>query len=470
MRLSRLLKKQGCLLLAGILAAVALLEGGLRLAGWAARRYWESARQQTRQGGGRVILCVGDSLTYGLGALPENSYPRQLERLLRAETGRPYTVFNAGVCGDNTRLVLDRLPARLVETRPDVVLVLVGSANLWNFSGSPQPGADAWWEDWSVVRLVRLVRIEWEKRARSPEASVSRNAAPRGSLLPPPTDWPAPVPGSGWDVPDSQALQLLGRLPADAAQARDRGNAFKQAGRFKEAVLCFRRALDPGTSDVFLNLAEIYLHESNSNQAARYLRMGIERCPNDASLAFGMGRLFQERRQWGAARLWFVRAIEMEPDNESLYCGLENVVEKEGRYGEVIEALSKLPQRGLVADYLRLFKRRAALPSELMLWIRRDLAAIVRLCRERNVVPVLQTYPNRKPSEIDVTINRVARDLNVPVVAWGALYRKGPPGVDPETLFAPDRHLNDRGYETVARLIVDRLRQERLAGLSPREG
>ncbi len=453
-------------LLAGILAAVALLEGGLRLTGWIAKRHWEKNRRQTRQGGGRVILCVGDSLTYGLGALPENSYPRQLERLLRAETGRPYTVFNAGVCGDNTRLLLDRLPARLVETRPDVVLVLVGSANLWNFSGSPQPGADAWWEDCSVVRLVRLVRLEREKRARRPGAPGSRKTTPRKSLFPLPTDWPAPVPGSGWDVPDSPAA----RLPRDEREAQNQGFKFKQMGRCEEAVRYLRCALQTGNPDVFLNLAQVYLLKKNSNEAVRYLKTAIERWPNEAGLAFGMGMVFFDRRQWREARKWFIRGIEMEPDNESWYCRLAETVHWEGQYDEVIAALSRLPQRGLAADYLRLFRRRAALPSDLTRWVYGDLAAIVRLCRERNAVPVLQTYPNRDANELDEAINRVARDLNVPVVAWGDLYRKGPPGVDPETLFAPDRHLNDRGYETVARLIVDRLRQERLAGLSPREG
>ncbi|WP_043745626.1 arylesterase [Paramagnetospirillum magneticum] len=50
---------------------------------------------------GRRILALGDSLTAGYGLAPEEAFPAQLERVLRAE-GRDVTVINAGVSGDTT--------------------------------------------------------------------------------------------------------------------------------------------------------------------------------------------------------------------------------------------------------------------------------------------------------------------------------------------------------------------------------
>lgn len=67
-----------------------------------------------------VLLCLGDSLTFGYGAAAGTSYPQQLEQL----TG--YVTKNAGVNGDTAEGALVRLPALLQENAPGLVLVSIG--------------------------------------------------------------------------------------------------------------------------------------------------------------------------------------------------------------------------------------------------------------------------------------------------------------------------------------------------------
>lgn len=73
---------------------------------------------------GAVVLALGDSLTAGVGAAPEGSYPAVLARL----TG--WQVINAGVSGDTAAQGLARLPALLDEHHPRLVLISLGGNDL----------------------------------------------------------------------------------------------------------------------------------------------------------------------------------------------------------------------------------------------------------------------------------------------------------------------------------------------------
>ena len=92
--------------------------------------------------GGTTIVCLGDSVTYGYGLAPHESWPARLQSSLR-EAGAQITVINRAVAGtDSQEARTTNLPEiqKLTEKTPRViVLLMIGHNDL----------AGAGWRKWS---------------------------------------------------------------------------------------------------------------------------------------------------------------------------------------------------------------------------------------------------------------------------------------------------------------------------------
>ena len=75
---------------------------------------------------GESIICFGDSLTFGTGAVPNKSYPAQLAEMI----GHPVT--NSGIPGDTTARALQRLERDVLSKSPRMVLITLGGNDMKN--------------------------------------------------------------------------------------------------------------------------------------------------------------------------------------------------------------------------------------------------------------------------------------------------------------------------------------------------
>ena len=119
--------------------AVAGLMLGLLLAGC------KPAPQLTPLPPDAKVLAFGDSLTFGTGVRPEESYPAVLQALLNRQ------VVNAGVPGEISADGLKRLPIWLDETEPKLLILCHGANDLLR-SLSEEKAAD------NVRAMVKMAR------------------------------------------------------------------------------------------------------------------------------------------------------------------------------------------------------------------------------------------------------------------------------------------------------------------------
>jgi lysophospholipase L1-like esterase len=182
-RLRRIARASGIALAVVVLGLLAL-EGLLRGLGFYLTRSFDATQRRAVEDRNCVtILTLGESTTRGIWVGRDQSYPRQLERLLTRRYARPICVVTPLHIGQNTSQMYNRIDRYLSAFSPRLVLLMCGVNNTWSldesnigaFIDAGEPGARGLLlritlDHYRVFKLARMAKYDldsWWGRAES---------------------------------------------------------------------------------------------------------------------------------------------------------------------------------------------------------------------------------------------------------------------------------------------------------------
>jgi len=151
-------KDKAVLISLGILFAFILLEISLRLGGAFLLYARDQANKESPgQKGVYKILCIGESTTF-MGE--KDSYPRQLERILNAQSQKvTFKVFNKGVPSITTAGILSQIQNNIENYQPDMIVAMMGINDVDNtevFKNDLQTRAKFFFGNIRVAKVIKL--------------------------------------------------------------------------------------------------------------------------------------------------------------------------------------------------------------------------------------------------------------------------------------------------------------------------
>ncbi len=135
--------------------------------------------------------------------------------------------------------------------------------------------------------------------------------------------------------PENKGYKALG-----SRKARDLtylGDILKSRDHYKAAIIEYQKALDESSSHspvLFNKLAGTYLQTQRYSEAEDLLKESLEFFPNFHTSLANMGEVYFSNREYEAARVYFEKAVRINPFNPFVHMRLIHVYDKLGLTGE----------------------------------------------------------------------------------------------------------------------------------------
>lgn len=326
--------KLACIFL-GVTLSLVFLETGLRVIGHVHGFQARSRELQTGMARGQLgVLCMGDSFVYGMGASLPESFPQQLELLLRKRKNT-VSVYNRGMSGENTYTLLQKLPRCLDWFKPEVLVLLIGGSNQWNLLGFSEYQRPRSLLESGAVFLYHLKIYKFLVLIR--EQIRTHNDQAIRSLL------EQPVSGNGRvctrvEYPqESVVIKEAGVIGDRSESLFQQGWYYAKRRNYARAIPLFLRGIqrDPWDANNYFGIAQCYLSQDKYRQALAWARNGASRHPRASILYWLVGNIYYHQKDFQNALVWFRKGIQINPCDGRAYSSVGKICL---RLGEIDKA------------------------------------------------------------------------------------------------------------------------------------
>ncbi len=469
--------KKATALLIGLLAILLLLEIILRLVGYVN----QSKASSNIESDGKAqydytILCAGDSFTRGIAAPDGKDYPSRLDELLNSKTDKTFRVVNTSVAGKNTSQILNTLQTELDALQPDVIILLLGGANNWNYWGYNQ-------------------------------SSGLGGESALGDLL--------------YNIRVYKLINLIFRNIKDKSAELNNADNHIEKERYEKAIAAFNEANknNPRDGKAFYNMGAFYMYERNVSKAIKWFQKGMDSDPAEADNYIGMGIAYQELGQNDKRTEYFKLGISKSMDKDNLYVLTIAACMKDKHIDEAIDMLKEgieyNPRCRNLYTMLKAIRRydqgyrteeveamiNRSPPDDSLIspkfgdigfsvpksinthlkedkklvvgWIKSDIKKIISLCRERGVKIILQNYPLRGHSwnsfslsykQANTVLEEIANEYSLCFINNKQIFDRL--GDIKKEFLEPKgsaEHCNAKGYWLMAKNCYDKIIEIKLA-------
>lgn len=454
------------LVIFGIIAFLVLLEISLRLSGGKyhiIRTHGEFSlrSRNTQNRNSFIILCLGDSYTYGAGAPFEYSYPRQLEKMLNeGRIEKKVNVQNLGSPGGNSYRILKIFRENINKYNPEIAIIMVGTNNDWNLEGMQRFSQSYILKktkfdiyDLRIYKLWKILTMSLSKKIAktSQEKLDMNNQLPHQKNL--------------THKKESVTLAPQAQIPVlEWGAYKKKVDSFREADRSDLAIEEINNMLKkyPGAYQLQGELVLFLREMGNYDLALEYAKKTLAGAPLDqqqnAYMHMELVYIYRAKKYWDLARKEMDYALEDISYIQSVFPELVYICNnKESGLDFTIEAekIRKListihGEKGIeIWDTLLYLEKNQ---EEKFRIVEADLLELINIARKNNIKLILMTYPIWVSA--NEVIRKVALKYNIPLIDNELIFKEKP---NKEEFLNLDSHCNAKGYEMVAANIYSTL-------------
>jgi len=352
------------------------------------------------------IICMGDSFTFGVGAL-DRGFPVQLEEIFHERVGNNIKVVNLGVPGANSAQIFRELKENFKNHNPAIVIILAGGNNECNLDGvliyNWIERVDLFCSNSRTYRLARFLAIHFKENMNRKKFS-------------------SPAGKEHLSSEQTTIAEAVKKMEWLMEQDYRKGDYVRE----KEYALQILQ-MDPGSFTAHCHLLRMYSLEGDFEMARKEGLLAL-RYADD-----------------------FTRSVETLRHLRMLAKDKTEFMEWVGPAFKKIAAMHDNPKKGekyinIVIDDRQSFR---------IDMLKKDLERMIRYIRIRGALPILLTYPqggNVFREEANNAIRLIAKRNNTTVVDLAEIFFEIKNGSLQEfkELVMADEHCSEQGYGVVA--------------------